>query len=234
MTVIFAHRGVHNLDPENSMASFKEAISIGIEGIETDVHLTKDFVPVIMHDESLQRMTGDERYIKDLTLSQLKELRLNNSNEQIPTLIEFLAFLKESNFQGVLNLEVKTDKIHYPRIEEITVELIKEYSGNYRVIFSSFYPPSVVKLHDISDFECALLFKCSDRKAKDLYRKGIIQSFHPMYLYVYLNSSIPIRPWTINNSRQLQKCFLNGIEGVFTDEPQLAAKIKKEIQLLDN
>ncbi|BDR58203.1 glycerophosphodiester phosphodiesterase family protein [Xylocopilactobacillus apicola] len=226
MTTIFAHRGFHLTEPENSMAAFAAAIKMKAEGIETDVHLTKDQVPVIMHDESLKRMTGDPRYVNDLTLSQLKELHLENSSEQIPTLFEFLSYLKEVDYPGILNLEIKTDKIHYPEIEEITLKVIQQVNVDCRVIFSSFYAPTLIKLHSMGNFECAYLFKFSDREALKLLQAGVVQSLHPRYHYALRDQAFPVRAWTINRPLQMSKCFAKGLAGIFTDELELAFQIR--------
>ena len=91
-TKFYAHRGLHDnrsQAPENSMAAFKKAVDAGY-GIELDVQLTADKVPVIFHDFTLARMCGVQGYVKDYTYEQLRRLKLLDSGETIPTLREFL------------------------------------------------------------------------------------------------------------------------------------------------
>ncbi len=93
----FAHRGLYNNEngiPENSMLAFQRAIEKGY-GIEIDVRLTKDKVPIIFHDGSLKRMCGDDRRPEMLTLAEIKNLRLLNTEEEIPTLEEFLKLVQD-------------------------------------------------------------------------------------------------------------------------------------------
>ena len=88
----YAHRGFHdNMSdaPENSMKAFALAVDNGY-GIEMDVQLTKDDIPVVFHDFTLRRVCGVEGKVRDYTYSELKEFRLCGSDQYIPTLVEFL------------------------------------------------------------------------------------------------------------------------------------------------
>ena len=88
----FAHRGLYSRDgsvPENSIAAFKAATEAGY-GIELDIQLSKDDEIVVFHDEDLKRVCGKEGKVIDYTLSELKELRLLDTEEQIPTISEVL------------------------------------------------------------------------------------------------------------------------------------------------
>ena len=86
----YAHRGLWNEErPENSAAAFSAAVERGY-GLETDVRLTKDKVPVLFHDDTLTRMCGDERRVIDCTYAELTELYLKKSTEKIPTLQDIL------------------------------------------------------------------------------------------------------------------------------------------------
>ena len=74
MTKIYAHRGFSEKYPENTMLAFRKAAELGVEGLEIDVHLTKDGELVVMHDENTVRTTGVNALIKDLTLKNSKHL----------------------------------------------------------------------------------------------------------------------------------------------------------------
>ena len=74
MTLIFAHRGYRAKYPENTMLAFKEAAEAGADGIELDVHLSADNVPVIMHDEKVDRTSDGSGLVRSMTLTQLKRL----------------------------------------------------------------------------------------------------------------------------------------------------------------
>lgn len=135
-TTIFGHRGCPAHEPENSPAGFRYALTHGAEGIETDLHLTKDGVPVIIHDETLHRTTNGTGQVADYTLAELRQFRLPNG-ECIPTLADFLQLVGTAPVQ--LNLEFKTDVERYPGIEETVLPLVKAVPLAKPVIFSSFW-----------------------------------------------------------------------------------------------
>ena len=93
---LFAHRGLHDNEgdaPENSMKAFEKAITAGY-GIETDVQLSKDKVPVIFHDFTLDRICGVDGKVADYTYEELQQFNLAKSQEKIPTFGEFLKALE--------------------------------------------------------------------------------------------------------------------------------------------
>lgn len=101
-----AHRGLHKADktvPENSLAAFRAAVDAGY-GVELDVHLTTDGEVVVFHDDTLGRMCGVEGRIEDMSLKQLKALKLLDTDQTIPTLDEVLAVI---NGQVPIILEIK-------------------------------------------------------------------------------------------------------------------------------
>lgn len=101
----YAHRGLWNEDrPENSLPAFRAAAENGF-GIELDVHLTTDGKLAVFHDDTLKRMCGDPRRVDACSLSELKALRLKDSDETIPSLEEVLAVIDS---RVPLIVEVKT------------------------------------------------------------------------------------------------------------------------------
>ena len=90
--ILYAHRGLHDNTseaPENSMAAFAKAVDAGY-GIELDVQLTKDKIPVIFHDFTLQRVCGAEGKVADYTYEELQQFYLYQSQQKIPKLADFL------------------------------------------------------------------------------------------------------------------------------------------------
>ena len=134
-TIIFAHRGLPVKFAENSLQGFKYAVEHGAEGVEFDVHLTKDKVPVVMHDETLDRTTNGTGYIKDYTLNEIRKFHLENG-EPVPLLSELFEILQDKDLY--INLEFKTNKIHDVGIEAIVLSLAKQYHFVHPIIFSSF------------------------------------------------------------------------------------------------
>ena len=122
-----AHRGYSYLYPENTMLAFQKAIERGFDGIETDVHLTKDGYLVLCHDETIDRTSNGKGYIKDLTLDELKQYSFSchsQYNEKIPLLKDLLLLIKDKDI--LLNIELKTDVIHYQGIEKKVYDLVDQ------------------------------------------------------------------------------------------------------------
>ncbi len=133
-----AHRGLHKLAdgiPENSLAAFEAAVRKGYT-IENDIHLTRDGEVVVFHDDTLKRMCGVEGDVEDMTLAQLKELRLGDTDQQIPTLKECLDLV---DGRVALLIEFKCRSIKCEPLCVATDKILSQYEGKYFV--QSFYPP---------------------------------------------------------------------------------------------
>ena len=134
-SIYVAHRGLFdnsNGIPENSIPAFKKASEMGF-AIETDVQMTKDGILVVFHDDTLKRMTGADGKLSDFTYNELLELRLLDTDCQIPTFQEFLQAAKGVN----LVVEIKTHS-DIGEVEQKTYEALKSYKGHYCV--ESFNP----------------------------------------------------------------------------------------------
>ncbi|MBE6062859.1 MAG: glycerophosphodiester phosphodiesterase [Clostridium butyricum] len=166
-----AHRGYSGKFDENTMIAFKKAIEYGADGIETDVQLSKDGIPVIMHDETLDRTTDGYGFLKDYTFEELKKFRTksvgsvvarkekyeenytkeeidyfkNSEGEEIPSLRELFKLVVSSNLK-ILNLELKNSIFEYEGMEEKVLDMINEFGLKDKIIISSFNHMSLVKI----------------------------------------------------------------------------------------
>ena len=120
----YAHRGFSGLYPENTMLAFRKAVEEGFcDGIELDVHLSKDNEIVIIHDETVDRTTNGTGFVKDKSLEELKKLKANYTfnetyeDQEIPTFEEYCKYVSDKNI--ITNIEIKTNLIYYPNIEKI-------------------------------------------------------------------------------------------------------------------
>ena len=103
---IYAHRGASAYAPENTLPAFQAAMEQGADGIELDVHLSRDGELVVIHDEELDRTTNGTGLVKDHTLAELKKLCADNGmsgygDVRIPTLQEVLELVKPFFFQSL-------------------------------------------------------------------------------------------------------------------------------------
>ena len=137
--VHYAHRGLHDNHsdaPENSMKAFKKAVDAGY-GIEMDIQLTKDKIPVVFHDETLNRMCGVEGKVWEFTFEELQKLTLAESEERIPKFEDVLALV---GGKVPLIVEYKLD-VPSTEVCEIADPMLQAYNGIYCI--ESFHPYAV-------------------------------------------------------------------------------------------
>lgn len=138
--IFYAHRGLHNnitRTPENSIDAFKLAIE-NQYGIELDVRLTKDNIPVVFHDVNLKRVCGLDKKVRDLTFDELNNLYLFDSNERIPLLTTVLELV---NGEVPLIIELKTSR-NDTSVCKIVAPILDNYNGIYCI--ESFNPLLVI------------------------------------------------------------------------------------------
>lgn len=128
MTAVYAHRGASAEFPENTIAAFRRALELEVEGIELDVHLSKDGVPVVIHDDTVDRTTNGSGAVSDLTVDELQVLNAGEG-EPVPTLEQVLDLIGDKVH---LDIEVKANEAG-----EAVVELLKGRTDT-RWLISSF------------------------------------------------------------------------------------------------
>lgn len=239
-TLIFAHRGSKGTHPENTMIAFEEAYRVGAEGLELDVQLTKDGIPVVIHDEKVDRTTNGEGWVKDFTLTELKQLDAGSwfdpqfAGEQVPTLEEVLIWLRSKPKKLSLNIELKNGPVIYPELEEKVLELVQTYQLQEQIIFSSFNHYSLVKLHQLQpEVETAILFMEGLYEPWDYARSIGASSLH-CFLPVATSELLqraqekgtPVRPFTVNEDDHLYALMKGGCAAVITDWPEKALQIR--------
>ena len=143
MLKIYAHRGNQAQAVENSLTAFQDAVTAGADGIECDLHLTADGALVVIHDEQLDRTTDSQGEVSDLSLAQIQAARLRFPDgrvtpDRVPSLPELLNLLRDLDFKGRLNLELKTDQKDYPGIEAAVLATVEELAPDFDIIYSSF------------------------------------------------------------------------------------------------
>lgn len=125
----YAHRGYHDKPsiPENSMAAFRRAVEHRF-GAELDVHLMKDGNLAVIHDSSLKRTAGADVAVEDLTAEELKQYRLEGTDEHIPLLEEVLALFED---QTPLIVELKAERGNHDALTAATVAMLDKYRVRY-------------------------------------------------------------------------------------------------------
>jgi len=202
------------------------------------VQLSKDGVPVIIHDETLNRTTDGDGSVADFTLDELKALDAGSwfapffSRAEIPTLDEVLSRYHIEDF--LLNIELKNALIPYPDLEEKVLSSIASHNLEERVIISSFNYDSLLRCRKLKPAVRTGMLYLEDlkepwQKAKELG----CYSAHPLFFYLqfpdtiesYKKNNIPLYPWTVNDPEMMESLVKAGVEAIITDYPQELAKI---------
>ncbi|MCY8375652.1 glycerophosphodiester phosphodiesterase [Bacillus inaquosorum] len=241
MTKIFAHRGASGQFPENTMLAFEKGIEAGADGIELDVQLTKDGRIVVIHDERLDRTTSLKGFVKDTAYDVIMTANAAAGHDQtysdikVPLLEDVLSWAEKKNF--LINIELKNSVIRYEGMEEKVLEAVKRFNIEERVILSTFNHESLAL--------CARLAPHIERAAltsdvlyqADRYITSIPASgYHPKLnspatadkvLKKMRNSSIKVRPYTVNRPEDMKRLFEAGADGIFTDFPAKALALLK-------
>ncbi len=244
MTLIFGHRGAPNLAPENTLCSFHRALESGADGIELDVQLSQDGVPIIIHDHELQRTTNGSGPVNKKNLHELQKLNAsrclpkNKSKNYIPSLIEVLeSFYK---FKPWLNLELKlspgdNQEIVNRGIQQI-ISHIMEFPQWKNIIISSFNWSHLSFCKQIApDIKLGLLVNSHRQITQAEKRANSLKfySLHPHYsltiTYFQINrlteescEKAKLIPWTVNDPEILHKLSdsQNPPWGIITDYPE--------------
>jgi glycerophosphoryl diester phosphodiesterase len=137
--LVTAHRAAHDIYPENSMPAIERAIALGVDIIEIDIRLTKDGVPVLMHDESVDRTTNGKGSVKELTFAEIEKLYLKGTDGEatslrVPTLSEAL---RVADGKILVDLDLKTGDVE-PTISRVietgTLDQALFFNGNYELL----------------------------------------------------------------------------------------------------
>lgn len=188
--VHYAHRGLFNNKgdaPENSLAAFRLAVENNY-GIELDIQLSKDNVPVVFHDANLKRMCGVDGKVWDYTLAELQQMKLGSSKETIPTFQEVLETIAGKT---PIIVEYKLDRVQ-TKVCELGNELLTAYEKKYHGAYciESFHPLAVIwykkNRPDIIRGQLSMNFQSDSKSGKN----------HPAYtvLLTHLISNVAARP----------------------------------------
>lgn len=239
MTKIIAHRGSKGTHPENTIAAFEEAIACGADGIELDVHLTKDSHLVVIHDEAIDRTTNGTGQVDSYTLAEIQKFDAGSwfapefSDAIIPSFFDVLTLLKEKEYTGLLNIEIKTDEKDYLGIEEKVHGLMESSTWPFTYMFSSFNITTLEKMHALApSIAKAYIMGTSAKKIKKGLGTDFVDSLHPKVTWVRAQGSSTkkylkhIRPWTVNEIADIQLCIQLGLAGIHTDFPRKALRYR--------
>lgn len=240
--VIFAHRGASAHAPENTLAAFELALQQGADAIELDAKLSADGQVVVIHDVTVDRTTGAHGRVKDMSLAELRALSAGHfysshfSTEKIPMLEEVFETLGKRTF---INVELTNYNSPRDHLVESVCILVKKFNLQKHVLFSSFYGSNLSKARSyLPEVQCGLLalnglFGAWARSFGFAF--GKYAALHPNLVDVTREQiqrvhrlKGRVHVWTVNAEADMRQLFGWGVDGIFTDDPGLAVRVRGE------
>ena len=237
-TIIIAHRGGARIANENTLSSFQQAIEMGVDMVELDVHMTKDNYVVICHDMTIDRTTNGTGKIENMTLEQFKQAAVVDhvsklpTSESMPTLREALELMKG---RTKILLEIKRrHKNQYAGLEQQIIDMIHEMDMVDQVVIQSFDDQALFTVHQLDPsirieklLFCKLPFgMCFDGKiSRFTFEKyKMCASLNFMYKFINQNEidklhaeGFEVKVWTVDDPSKLNY----KADGVITNRPDL-------------
>ena len=240
--VAIAHRGGSALRPENTLLAFDHAVSLGVDGLECDVQLSRDGEVVVMHDPTVQRTTDGTGAVKDLTADELAGLDAAARFEAyrghgvgVPTLRSILHRYP----QMPLVVEVKSDQ---PSVADRVLEVIREGNAEDRVILAGFSHAVVTHVRRVAphiptsgsrpEVQAALLRSwlwmkprlTGYRLLQVPFRFRGRQVLTHAYVRAARRAGIPVHSWIVDLPEDLRAMIAWGVTGLISDRPDLAVE----------
>ncbi|RYC57106.1 hypothetical protein CHU98_g9111 [Xylaria longipes] len=230
------HRGFKAAAPENTMASFKAATEAGVDALETDLHLTRDGVVVLCHDETLQRCYGKKARVRDLDWSEISQLRtLREPHLPMPRLIDLLEYLDQPGLQNIwLMLDIKTDDDAEEMMQRtaaalgsvsskrpwntrvtpccwnvIYIKFCMKYLPDYHITHLGFSTTTARHLIDIPNISFSII------------QYAIASPSGGRFLKDMKGLGIAVYVWTVNEESWMEWSVQKELTGVITDEVAL-------------
>lgn len=221
----YAHRGASEYAPENTLSSFYLGLLQGANGIETDVQKTKDGVPVLFHDDTLDRISNASGRLCEYTLAQLKDVKIFGNcttgfYDRIVTLSEFLE--KFSKYDISFAIELKGENV-----EKETLELVKKFGIMYKTTFTSFKFEYIQKIKELDNSARIgwLVSSISDdtmRQLKNIHGEEIAPKadiITDKLVEQLRNDGFGVRAWGVSNVALMRKMCQCGVDGMTVNFP---------------
>jgi glycerophosphoryl diester phosphodiesterase len=240
-TIIVAHRGGAEIANENTLTSFQQAIDLGVEMVELDVHMTLDTQVVGCHDFTIDRTSNGSGKIEDMTLEQFKQAKVLDRDtkkptaESMPTLKESLELLKGKT---TVLLEIKRrNKNQYLGLEQKIIDMIHEMEMMDQVVIQSFDDQALFAIHELDSairieklLFCRLPFGlCFDGKISKFSYEKYRMCASLNFMYKFINQKkidklhaegFEVKVWTVDEPSKLHY----KVDGVITNRPDLFLK----------
>lgn len=229
-TLVFAHRGAKAYAPMNTLPAFELAAVQGADGIELDVHLSRDGYPIVLHDFTVDHTTDGTGYVRDMTLSQLKDLDAGSyfsdsfRGVKIPTLDEVLEAVGSRLY---INVEIKSESAETDGVEQVVADVIKRFGLQKRIILSSFNPLTLHRFRTIMpEVPIGYLYAPDLQPEAHLMDHFAHEARHPYHTMIdekfmawAKQQQYRVNTWTVNEPSRARELRALGVDMLITDNP---------------
>lgn len=239
-----AHRGFSGNYPENTKLAFLAAIQTGCDGFESDVHLSSDGEPVIIHDPVLNRTTSGNGAVGAHTFKELRQLDCGSwkdpqfKGQQMLHLDELIELILE--YDLVLNLEIKNYEVFYQGIEQKVINRIHAYNAKDKVFLSSFNHISMRLCKGIDpDIQTGFLYEHPFIEIEKYASHYPVDALHPKYGCLRYEPDLADRihkagyklhTWTVNDRETIEFCIRNKVDSIISNYPDLLVQVIDEAE----
>ena len=242
MPLVLAHRGANKVAPQNTIPAFKKAMEFLSDGLETDVHLSKDGHIVICHNYTIDETSNGVGRVDEMTLAELKKYDFGSyfSNDflgvQLPTLPELLDLTKS---MSLINIEIKPPKKDCDLVKRV-VETIHEYGIINNSIVSCFDPECIRQVKEFDkNVKTGLLYE-DDYLGNEIISFGVAKycqqlnadAAHPHRKLITQQDVIElhelgmaVNPWTVNKEEEIIRLANWGCDALISDVPDYCRKV---------
>ena len=241
VTLLAAHRGGAFLWPENSLLAFRNAVALGADFIEFDVHLSRDGEVMVIHDPTLDRTTNGRGAVRDRTVAELKALRLKDrtgaaTDETVPTLDEVIVVASRADRRMLLEIKVDGGRARYPGIEEKVLALLDRHRMAASTVVMAFEPATWKRMRELRPdlavcalYSARMLGRTSLAAELETLRGagvGFIGLEHTVVDTAALaqarQAGIQVGAWTVNDAAAMKRLIEAGVGVLITDQPDVA------------
>jgi glycerophosphoryl diester phosphodiesterase len=223
------HRGLHPPGvQENTLAAFRAAAGAGAEMVELDVRLSRDGVPVVVHDDDIQRIAGREGRVADLSAAELERLA------RVPSL---RAVLTDGECRDLrVNIELKAERAATDGLEAAVAQAVRDTGTEGRVLFSSFNPLALRRISRyLPQVPRALLATREVNHRNKFYLREMLlaflarphmlnldfRDFTPERAAAFARRRVPVAVWTVDDPELARKCLAMGAESIISPVPRI-------------
>lgn len=242
---VAAHRGGALLWPENSLLAFRNALALGVDALEADIHLTADGEVVVIHDPTLDRTTTGRGAVAAAALANLRDLRLRDgagrpTEEPVPALGALLDLLAPSRADLLLEIKVGADGSRYPGIEEKVLALVRARGLAPRVVLMAFEQATVRRVRELDpDIRTAFLVgrawvgrAAAEAVALAVEAGATAIGYHHRLVDAAAvaaarKAGLAVAAWTVNDEADIRRVVALGVDVVISDRPDLALRVAR-------